>query len=244
MAGRGHSFECSSRFGVTTFASRYRTVWPTGGIATPARHYCAGMKKWLSRGQRREVSRVIAAPADVLYAMVSDLSRMGEWSPENVGGRWRRGSGPTVGGRFKGRNKRGLAAVDDQRRSHCRRIGPIVRVRGASGLAVELPRHLGLPLRTAERLDAGHAVPPGSPTNLVGVGRIQAAIAHQRPGRALRRRHGGDARGAGQRRPLLRTFFAESMPSPVQDVSPGRAGWTEIQLPDSTIVRSWNGFIA
>ena len=56
-----------------------------------------------------EVSRVIAAPADVLYAMVSDLSRMGEWSPENVGGRWRRGSGPTVGGRFKGRNERGLA---------------------------------------------------------------------------------------------------------------------------------------
>lgn len=65
------------------------------------------MKKWLVRGQRCEVSRVIAAPADVLYAMVTDLPRMGEWSPENVGGTWRRGSGPTVGGRFKGRNKRG-----------------------------------------------------------------------------------------------------------------------------------------
>jgi hypothetical protein len=65
------------------------------------------MKKWLSRGQRCEVSRVIAAPAAVLYAMVTDLPRMGEWSPENLGGRWRRGSGPTVGGRFKGRNKRG-----------------------------------------------------------------------------------------------------------------------------------------
>lgn len=36
------------------------------------------MKKCLSRGDRREVSRVIAAPADVFYAMVSDLSRMGE----------------------------------------------------------------------------------------------------------------------------------------------------------------------
>ena len=65
------------------------------------------MKRWLSRGQRREVSHVIAAPADLLYAMVSDLSRMGEWSPENVGGEWRHGSGPTVGGRFKGRNQRG-----------------------------------------------------------------------------------------------------------------------------------------
>ncbi len=52
-----------------------------------AGHYCAGMKKWLSRGQRCEVSRVIACPADVLYAMVSDVSRMGEWSPENIGGR-------------------------------------------------------------------------------------------------------------------------------------------------------------
>ena len=43
----------------------------------------------------------------MLYAMVSDLSRMGEWSPENVGGEWRHGSGPTIGGRFKGRNERG-----------------------------------------------------------------------------------------------------------------------------------------
>jgi Polyketide cyclase / dehydrase and lipid transport len=65
------------------------------------------MKKWLSRGHRDEVSCLIAAPADALYAMVSDLSRMGEWSPENCGGTWLRGSGPTVGGRFKGRNERG-----------------------------------------------------------------------------------------------------------------------------------------
>jgi hypothetical protein len=65
------------------------------------------MRRWLSRGRRWEVSRAIPAPADVLYEMVSDLSRMGEWSPENLGGRWRRGSGPTLGGRFKGRNKRG-----------------------------------------------------------------------------------------------------------------------------------------
>ena len=32
---------------------------------------------------------------------------MGEWSPENVGGEWLDGSGPTVGGRFKGHNARG-----------------------------------------------------------------------------------------------------------------------------------------
>ena len=72
----------------------------------PPGHYCAGVE-WLSRGQRCEVSRVIAAPADVLYAMVTDLPRMGEWSPENVGGDGAAGASATVGGRFKGRNKRG-----------------------------------------------------------------------------------------------------------------------------------------
>ncbi|MDQ2836709.1 MAG: SRPBCC family protein [Actinomycetota bacterium] len=56
----------------------------------------------------------IAAPADTVYAMVSDLTRMGEWSPENIGARWlnpRRpaeGSGPRVGARFIGHNKAGV----------------------------------------------------------------------------------------------------------------------------------------
>ena len=50
----------------------------------------------------------IDAPADELYALVSDVERMGEWSPENVGGRWLGGaSGPKVGARFAGANRRG-----------------------------------------------------------------------------------------------------------------------------------------
>ena len=50
----------------------------------------------------------IAAPADRIYALVSDVVRMGEWSPENVGGRWIGGaSGPAVGARFRGQNRRG-----------------------------------------------------------------------------------------------------------------------------------------
>ena len=50
----------------------------------------------------------IDAPADSLYALVSDVTRMGEWSPENVGGRWLRGAaGPAVGARFRGSNRRG-----------------------------------------------------------------------------------------------------------------------------------------
>jgi Polyketide cyclase / dehydrase and lipid transport len=50
----------------------------------------------------------IAAPADTLYALISDLTRMGEWSPENVGGRWLgSASSPAVGARFRGSNRRG-----------------------------------------------------------------------------------------------------------------------------------------
>ena len=50
----------------------------------------------------------IAASADRLYALVSDVARMGEWSPENVGGRWLGGvTGPSVGARFRGSNRRG-----------------------------------------------------------------------------------------------------------------------------------------
>jgi len=48
----------------------------------------------------------INASAQTIYAMVSDLPRMGEWSPENRGARWTRGaSGPRVGAKFVGRNK-------------------------------------------------------------------------------------------------------------------------------------------
>lgn len=54
------------------------------------------------------VARRIAAPAELLYDIVSDPTRMGELSPECTGGRWLDGAtGPSVGARFKGTNKRG-----------------------------------------------------------------------------------------------------------------------------------------
>jgi len=54
------------------------------------------------------VSREIAAPADQVWALLSDLPRMGEWSPENTGGSWVKGAtGPAVGARFKGGNSNG-----------------------------------------------------------------------------------------------------------------------------------------
>ena len=50
----------------------------------------------------------IAATPDRLYDLVSDVTRMGEWSPECRGGEWLdRASGPTVGARFRGYNRMG-----------------------------------------------------------------------------------------------------------------------------------------
>jgi uncharacterized protein YndB with AHSA1/START domain len=54
-------------------------------------------------------SAEIAAPAEKVWRLVSDLPRMGEWSPENTGGRWIGGaSGPATGARFRGSNRKGL----------------------------------------------------------------------------------------------------------------------------------------
>ena len=54
------------------------------------------------------IERTIAAPPEVLWALVADITRMGDWSPENTGGRWVRGAdGPTLGAHFKGTNSNG-----------------------------------------------------------------------------------------------------------------------------------------
>jgi len=55
-----------------------------------------------------EESIDIDATPERLYEMVSDLSRMGEWSPENRGGTWVGGvTRAAKGAKFKGRNKSG-----------------------------------------------------------------------------------------------------------------------------------------
>ncbi|HVT41603.1 MAG TPA: SRPBCC family protein [Acidimicrobiales bacterium] len=54
-------------------------------------------------------TRDVAAPAEKVWALVADLPRMGEWSPENAGGAWRKGAtGPALGAVFKGNNKNGV----------------------------------------------------------------------------------------------------------------------------------------
>lgn len=53
------------------------------------------------------VSTHINAPASRVWELVSDVTRIGEWSPETRSAEWLDGAGgPAIGARFKGRNKR------------------------------------------------------------------------------------------------------------------------------------------
>jgi uncharacterized protein YndB with AHSA1/START domain len=48
----------------------------------------------------------IQAPPEKVYALITDVTRMGEWSPECVKAEWvGDAKGPAVGARFKGHNK-------------------------------------------------------------------------------------------------------------------------------------------
>ncbi len=54
-----------------------------------------------------EVSLHVDAPPSEVWALVSDVTRIGEFSPETFEARWTRGStGPEVGATFKGHVKR------------------------------------------------------------------------------------------------------------------------------------------
>ena len=52
---------------------------------------------------------VEGATPEQIWNLVSDVTRTGEWSPENTGSRWRGGAtGPAVGARFQGTNRNGV----------------------------------------------------------------------------------------------------------------------------------------
>lgn len=54
----------------------------------------------------RHTSIDVSAPPEVVYDLVADITRMGEWSPEATGGVWMQGRG-AVGDWFDGTNKAG-----------------------------------------------------------------------------------------------------------------------------------------
>jgi uncharacterized protein YndB with AHSA1/START domain len=59
-------------------------------------------------GEQVAVSKDIAAPAALVWAMVSDVTRMGEWSPETKVVEWiKDATGPAVGAKFRGTNSNG-----------------------------------------------------------------------------------------------------------------------------------------
>ncbi|HLI72536.1 MAG TPA: SRPBCC family protein [Acidimicrobiales bacterium] len=73
-----------------------------------------------------KVEKSVAASPESVYDLVSDVTRMGEWSPETTSCRWLGGvAAPVVGARFRGSNRRGwrrwsttctVAAADRGRR--------------------------------------------------------------------------------------------------------------------------------
>ena len=57
-------------------------------------------------------SVVINRDPQTVFAVVSDITRTGEWSPECVSGRWVGGAtGPAVGAKFEGDNELKVGAM-------------------------------------------------------------------------------------------------------------------------------------
>jgi hypothetical protein len=56
-----------------------------------------------------EAATYVQAPPGTCWELVSDVTRMGEWSPETVRVQWLDGAtGPAVGARFRGKNRWGI----------------------------------------------------------------------------------------------------------------------------------------
>jgi uncharacterized protein YndB with AHSA1/START domain len=100
------------------------------------------------------VTREIAAPPERVWAMVADVTRMGEWSPETEDATWLGGAtGPQPGAKFRGTNRNGkrrwntvATVVDaDRGRSFAFRIR-------AAGLKVAEWRYTFAPTETGCRV--------------------------------------------------------------------------------------------
>jgi hypothetical protein len=89
-----------------------------------------------------EVSRRMAADPSV-YALIADVTRMDQWSPEAAGARWTRGEPGTVGARFRGRNRNGLLRWSTDCTVTAVEPRALVRVRG--DLARDAYLVLGVP---------------------------------------------------------------------------------------------------
>jgi hypothetical protein len=85
------------------------------------------------------VSIHVDAPPEVVYDLVSDLPRMGEWSPECVRCEWTGGaSAAAVGTTFKGHNRRGVRRWSTK--------GRVVAAERGQELAWDVSSVFGLPV--------------------------------------------------------------------------------------------------
>src|SRR3954454_3063250 len=69
----------------------------------------------MKKGTTGEADVIVAAAPDAVYALVSDVTRMGEWSPETIKCEWLDGATNGVpGARVKGTNKRGFIRLGNK----------------------------------------------------------------------------------------------------------------------------------
>src|ERR1700730_11448136 len=140
----------------------------------------------------------IEAPPEKVYGMISDVTRMGEWSPETHRCEWIDGAaGPPAGGALQGAEQAGAPAMVHEADGHGRRRRQRVHLRGRStrkgGHALELQAH------AEGRRDRSDRVLRVAPVHLVLQDRLAAeasegtaptwdredARAHQAGGRRL-----------------------------------------------------------
>jgi hypothetical protein len=58
-------------------------------------------------GARVDVELTVDKDPAEMWALVTDIARIGEWSPECIGASWLDGGAPRPGARFEGRNRSG-----------------------------------------------------------------------------------------------------------------------------------------
>jgi uncharacterized protein YndB with AHSA1/START domain len=62
----------------------------------------------MAEAKQVSVTREVGSPAEQVWAMIADVTRMGEWSPETEGATWLGGAtGPRPGAKFRGSNRNG-----------------------------------------------------------------------------------------------------------------------------------------
>src|SRR5215469_15518986 len=73
-----------------------------GNRSRGGRRWRCGMPA--ATGAQAEVEFIADLAPEEVWDLITDVARIGEWSPECVGARWLDGAAPRAGARFEGRN--------------------------------------------------------------------------------------------------------------------------------------------